>query len=84
MKSACFQVFLVDMIRRFVFPNIVLKQTKKSEMSSKQKQSHSICFCSRQWFKLSVSEAPQETKELFQCYSDEKGMKYFQVLLPVL
>ncbi|KEH18577.1 phosphoinositide phospholipase C, putative [Medicago truncatula] len=63
-------------------------------MSSKQKQSYSICFCSRRRFKLSISEAPQETKELFQCYSDEKRMKLLprsassnqdpEVLLPVL
>jgi phosphatidylinositol phospholipase C delta len=49
------------------------KQTKESEkMSSKpKKQTYSVCFCCRRRFKLGVSEAPPEIKELFHRYCDE-------------
>jgi phosphatidylinositol phospholipase C delta len=52
------------------------KQTKKSDkMSSKpKKQTYSVCFCCRRRFKLGVSEAPPEIKELFHRYCDENGI----------
>lgn len=44
-------------------------------MSSKpKKQTYSVCFCCRRRFKLGVSEAPPEIKELYDRYSDEGGI----------
>ncbi|WJX32445.1 1-phosphatidylinositol phosphodiesterase, variant 2 [Trifolium repens] len=44
-------------------------------MSSKpKKQTYSVCFCCRRRFKLGVSEAPPEIKELFHRYCDENGI----------
>lgn len=43
-------------------------------MLSKQKQTYSVCFCCRRRFKLGVSEAPPEIKELFHRYCDENGI----------
>ncbi|XP_004500491.1 phosphoinositide phospholipase C 2 isoform X2 [Cicer arietinum] len=43
-------------------------------MSSKQKQTYSVCFCCRRRFKLGVSEAPPEIREFFHRYCDENGI----------
>ncbi|GAU36990.1 hypothetical protein TSUD_150260 [Trifolium subterraneum] len=44
-------------------------------MSSKpKKQTYSVCFCCRRRFKLGVSEAPPEIKQLFHGYCDENGI----------
>ncbi|XP_058787600.1 phosphoinositide phospholipase C 2-like isoform X2 [Vicia villosa] len=44
-------------------------------MTSKpKKQTYSVCFCCRRRFKLGVSEAPPQIKELYDNYSDENAI----------
>ncbi|CAK8566484.1 unnamed protein product [Lathyrus sativus] len=43
-------------------------------MASKQKQTYSVCFCCRRRFKLGISEAPPQIRELYHNYSDESAI----------
>lgn len=58
---------------RYVECCFSVKQTIKP-MASKQKQTYSVCFCCRRRFKLGISEAPPQIRELYHNYSDESAI----------